>query len=314
MKQVTALVSAVIATAFTVELASFDSNAEEIKKIVFVAGPQSHGYGAHEHYAGCRLLAKWLDESGLAVETSVYKDGWPSDPAAFEGADAIVVFSDGGGGHPMRPHMDQVAPLVEQGVGMAMLHYAVEIPPGEEGDLLKEWIGGYFETHWSVNPHWVAEFTEFPDHPVANGLRPFEINDEWYYHMRFVDDMEGVTPILTAIPPDSTRERPDGPHSNNPTVRARVGEPEHVAWVYERPDGGRGFGFTGGHWQWTWAQPEFRTVVLNAIVWTAGLDVPEGGTPSTTPTLEELEANQDYPQPDDFDRERIQRMIDEWNP
>ena len=72
-------------------------------------------------------------------------------------------------------------------------------------------------------------------------------------------------------------------------------------------------GFTGGHWHWSWACDPFRTVVLNGIVWTAGLDVPEGGVPSKTPTVEELEKNQDYEQPANFDRERVRRQIDEWN-
>ena len=67
--------------------------------------------------------------------------------------------------------------------------------------------------------------------------------------------------------------------------------PEHVAWAYERPDGGRGFGFTGGHWHWNWASDSFRKVVLNGIAWTAGLDVPPDGVPSKTPTYEELEVN-----------------------
>ncbi|NIP84607.1 MAG: dehydrogenase, partial [Planctomycetales bacterium] len=144
---------------------------------------------------------------------------------------------------------------------------------------MKQWIGGYFETFWSVNPHWKARFDQFPDHPVANGLKPFFMDDEWYYHMRFVDEMDGVTPILSAVPPDSTRQRPDGSHSGNPTVRARKGMPEHVAWVRVRPDGGRGFGFTGCHWHWSWACDSFRTAVLNGIAWTAGLKVPPGGVP-----------------------------------
>ena len=40
-------------------------------------------------------------------------------------------------------------------------------------------------------------------------------------------------------------------HSGNPHVRARMGMPEHVAWAYERPGGGRSFGFTGGRCR-TW--------------------------------------------------------------
>ena len=292
---------------------SSPTSSNSTKKVVLIAGGPSHGYAGHEHYAGCRLLADRLDASGLPVKTVVHR-GWPKEDGAFDGADAIVIFSNGGGGHPIMPHLDQAEKLMKQGVGLVCLHYAVEVPKGRAGDLLKHWTGGTFETHWSVNPFWTAEFTKFPDHPVSRGVRPFAVHDEWYYHMRFVDDMEGVTPILTAVPPDATRERSDGPHSGNPTVRARKGMPEHVLWVRKRPDGGRGMGFTGGHYHWLWACDGFRTVVLNGIAWTAGLDVPEGGVPSKRPTLEELEKNQDYGQPADFDRERIRRQIEEWNP
>lgn len=282
------------------------------KRIVFVAGRASHGYGGHEHYAGCMLLAKCLGELPN-VECKVYKDGWPKDSKALEGADAIVLFSDGGGGNPIIPHLDEVAPLMKKGVGLACLHYAVEAPKGKAGDALLEWTGGYFETHWSVNPHWKAEFTKFPDHPVARGVKPFAIDDEWYYHMRFPEGMKNVTPILSAVPPDATRERPDGPHSGNPTVRSRKGMAEHLLWVIERPDGGRGMGFTGGHWHWNWACDSFRTAVLNGIAWTAKIDVPPGGIPSKTPTWEELEANQDFPQPANFNRAEWEKKIAEWN-
>lgn len=298
-----------------IRLKRLDQDAK--KKIVLVAGPPSHGYGGHEHNAGCLLLAKWLNEAMPDVEAVVHQNGWPEDPAAFDGAAAIAIFCDGGGRHVVMGHLEQVDQLVKQGVGLACLHYGVEIPKGEPGDYLLSWIGGYFETDWSVNPHWSAKFDTFPDHPVARGLEPFESDDEWYYHMRFPENMKGVTPILTAVPPDSTRERPDGPHSNNPTVRARKGMPEHLAWVYERADGGRGFGFTGGHWQWNWAQDSFRTVVLNGIAWAAGLEVPPGGVPSKTPTMEELEADQDFPKPGPdarrpFDRQKWVDLLETW--
>ena len=197
--------------------------------------------------------------------------------------------------------------LMKRGVGLVCLHYAVDVPKGKPGDLLKNWIGGCFETFWSVNPFWNAEFKQFPNHPIARGVKPFAIVDEWYYHMRFVDDMEGVTPILTAVPPDETRRGLDGAYSGNPTVRSQKGRAEHVAWARVRPDGGRGFGFTGGHWHWNWANDNFRTVVLNGIAWAAKLDIPPGGVPSKTPTLEALEANQDKPQPKDFDRRKSER-------
>ncbi len=283
------------------------------KKIVLIAGPRSHGYGGHEHNAGMLLLEKALNENMPQVLATTYLNGWPKDPTALDNADAIAVFCDGGGGHVVMTHLEKVDKLAKKGVGIAMLHYAVEVPKGKAGDYMLDWTGGYFETFWSVNPHFKAEFKELPEHPITRGVEPFAIDDEWYYHMRFREDMENVTPILTTVPPDSTRRKGNNAHGANPHVRARMGMPEHVAWAYDRPDGGRGFGFTGGHWHWNWAHDDFRTLVLNALVWVTGADVPRGGIPSRTPTVEELEANQDYPKSNRWNRQKIKQMIAEWN-
>ncbi|MFO0868013.1 MAG: PVC-type heme-binding CxxCH protein [Pirellulales bacterium] len=281
------------------------------RKVLFVAGKPSHGYGAHEHYAGCVLLAKALNASNCNIQADVVRNGWPEDAKVFDGVSAIVMYSDGGGGHMVNPHLKQVDELARRGIGIACLHYAVEVPKGESGDRFLDWIGGYFEMNWSVNPHWTAKFTKFPDHPVCRGVKPFEINDEWYYHMRFRPDMAGVTPILTDLPPDSTLSRPDGPHSGNPHVRAAVSrkEPQHVAWVAERAGGGRGFGFTGGHDHWNWGDPNFRKLVLNAIVWVAQGDVPPQGVEDAAVTLEQLEQNQDYAPPANFNRDQIRQRL-----
>jgi type 1 glutamine amidotransferase len=282
------------------------------KKIVLVAGPRSHGYASHEHNAGCRLLAKCLNENVPGVEAVVCLNGWPKDPAVLKDAAAIVLYMDGGPGHPLNEHLAEIGALMDKGVGLACLHWATEVRDEPEGKRMLDWIGGYYGLYWSVNPFWTAEFKTLPEHPITRGVAPFAIEDEWYYHMRFRKDMEGVTPILTAIPPDSTREGPDGSRSGNAEVRARKGMPEHVAWARQRPDGGRGFGFTGGHFHWNWANDNYRKLVLNAIVWVAGLEVPAGGVCSRTPTFEELEAGQDYPQPKDFDRQAVKRLLESW--
>jgi hypothetical protein len=133
-----------------------------------------------------------------------------------------------------------------------------------------------------------------PTHPITRGVQPFETHDEWYYHMQFREGMKAVVPILTALPPASSLERPDGPHQNNPHVRAAVldrKEPQHVAWAVERADGGRGFGFTGGHWHWNWGHPMQRKLILNAIAWAAKAEVPAAGIETPRVTLEQLEEN-----------------------
>ena len=263
----------------------------ENKRIVLVSGKKSHGGGAHEHPAGCELFADLLNKHVKGVD-AVAQIGWPEDPKVFDGAAAIVTYSDGGAGHIIIPHLDEVAKIAKKGVGIMMMHYAVEVPQGKPGDCFLDWIGGYFEMHWSVNPHWVAEFTSYPKHPVNSGLKPFSMSDEWYFHMRFRENMKGVTPLLSAIAPESTMERPDGPHSGNPTVRKAVAnkEPQHLAWCVEREDGGRGLGFTGGHYHNNWANEDLRKFILNAIVWTAKIDVPEGGISTPTPTQQELDS------------------------
>ncbi|WP_153557609.1 DUF1080 domain-containing protein [Roseimaritima sediminicola] len=271
------------------------------KKIAFLAGRPSHGYGAHEHYAGSMLLAQSIKSAMPGYEVEVFREGWPADGVeALADADSVVVYCDGGRRHLLNDHLKEFGQLMDQGVGLVCIHYAVETVKGEPGDKFLDWMGGYFEPHWSVNPHWVARFENFPDHPITRGVKPFAINDEWYYHMRFRDSMQGVTPILSDVPPEDTLRRPDGPHSGNPAVRKAVAQrqPQHVAWAATREDGGRGFGFTGGHFHWNWGDENFRKVVLNAIVWTAHGEVPEGGVRTSELTQEELEANQDEPKPD----------------
>ena len=203
--------------------------------------------------------------------------------------------------------------LSDKGVGCVCIHYGVEVPKGDAGDNFLKWIGGYFETHWSVNPHWTAEFAELPKHEITEGVKPFKANDEWYYHMRFREEMKGVTPLLSALPPKETLTRRDGPHSGNPHVRKAVLEdkaPQHVAWCSENENGSRGFGFTGGHNHWNWGNDNNRKLVLNAIVWCAKGTVPEGGVGSKKVTLEDLEKNQDFTQPKNFKRDDIKKRFE----
>ena len=288
------------------------------KKALLLAGTPSHGFGAHDHLAGCSLLAKLLNASGLPIEAAVHSlktDGWPSDEK-LAAADTIVIYSDGGQHHPFNAHLDQLNALAAKGKGIVCIHYGVETTAGPNGDAFLNWIGGFFEPHWSVNPHWIAHYTKLPDHATTHGVKPFSTNDEWYYHMRFREKMDGVTPILTDLPPKESLSRADGPHSGNPEVRKAVlerKEPQHMAWARVRPDGGRGFGTSGGHVHWNWGNDQFRKLILNAIVWTAGTDVPADGVPAGKVTVDDLLQNHDEPIPADFNKAMIQAMLDQWN-
>jgi hypothetical protein len=267
------------------------------KNILLVAGRQSHGPGDHEFNAGMLLLQKCL--AGVpGLKTEFIRSGGPISDDQFKNADAIIVYSDGQseGAHPaLNPaNMERFGAFAARGGGIGFVHYAVEpMDPKGRPEFLR-WIGGYFEVDYSVNPHWTAEFKPFPNHPIMRGVKPFAVRDEWYFNMRFVDDMKGVTPLLVAVPPADTMARKDGKHEGNPHVREKVarGEAMTLSWAFDRPSGGRGFGFTGGHSHQNWGNDDFRKLVLNATLWLAKMDVPANGVSSSV-SADDLAANLD---------------------
>ncbi|TWU51760.1 ThuA domain-containing protein [Rubripirellula reticaptiva] len=282
----------------------------ETKTIVLMAGKPSHPPRMHEFNAGVQLLADSLTEvDGIQVE--VITNGWPVDESVLENADAIVFYMDGGGRHEVVQEngrrMKLVDKLAKKGVGLGFMHYGVEILKEDASAEFKRWIGGHYENMHSCNPIWEPYFAVLPDHPITNGVKPFKANDEWYFNMRFVDDITGnepaeiegmkFQPILVATPSDTVRNgpyvHPKGPYQH---IQASQGRAEAMMWTVERPDGGRGFGFTGGHFHDNWGNENYRKVVLNALLWAVKAEVPENGVESSV-TQEQLDANLDPKKP-----------------
>ncbi len=248
--------------------------------ILFIAGEPSHGPGEHRFPDGCALLAEALNASGLPLRAEV-SNGWPAD-AVFAAATTVVLYSDGLENHVAEGKVPALRRHVGARKGLAVLHFALEPSRGELSDFLLEAIGGRFEEGWSVNPLWKMEQPKLARHAVTRGVTAFAIDDEWYYHLRF---RAGVTPVLQAVPPENSLGQ-DGPRSGNPAVRAALakGEPQTLGWVFEG-SGARTFGFTGGHYHRNWANDDFRKLVLNGIVWAAGIEVPAQGVSSIVSPL-----------------------------
>ena len=140
---------------------------------------------------------------------------------------------------------------------------------------------------------WSPDYKNFPDHPVTRGVKPFSVVDEWYFNMRWAEDTKSVTHILVDRPSDQVRNGPyvypKGPYQH---IQGATGRSETMMWTFERPDGGRGFGFTGGHKHKNWGDDNFRKVVLNALVWIAKAEVPANGVESAV-SQEDLQRNLD---------------------
>jgi len=275
------LVSSGAAERDVFDYAAQRSAPDSVTKIVFIGDAGTHGpRGNHEFVAGFILMARALHEAYPNVHAVVHSSkNWPKD---LSHADAIIV----GLNHGERAGKDpEIGKATARGAGFMAVHFGVEVKIGLAGRNYLNWMGGYFELGWSVNPWWEPEFKAFSDHPTARGLKPFTLRDEWYYHMRFANDMKGVTPILSAVAPVKTVAEKKSGRGGNPDVFKAVsaGEAQHMAWAYDRPTGGRGFGFTGMHLHENHRDDSFRTCLLNGAAWVAKLEIPKQGVPSKTP-------------------------------
>jgi type 1 glutamine amidotransferase len=181
-----------------------------------------------------------------------------------------------------RAILDDLDALAQRGVGIVCLHYAVGLRAEDvshTGDHpLLRWIGGYFanrgcphhESFARIFPQSVIE-PAAPQHPVCRGWKAFAIHDEPYFNNYF------------------------GPHGNQPAANVTVlaasqlppdnPKREPVAWCVERADGGRGFGIVMPHFYKNWSHDDLRRLILNAIVWTAQLEVPADGVQTALPDL-----------------------------
>lgn len=282
-------VAAIVPTVFTANVSAKPPATP--KKIVLIAGPKSHGpvgNGIHDYGWSVQLLKVMLHHSNIKdkVRVEVHLDGWPRDPRTLEAADTIMIISDGrdGNQYAEAPHLaspERVRFLERQmkrGCGFLTFHFST-FAPDQYAEQMLTWSGGYFDWETDGKRQWYSaiQTTEAevklgtPDHPVLRGVKPFKMKEEFYYNIRFKPKDDSLRP-LWIVPALKGRE-PDG----------RI-----VAWARERDDGGRGFGTTCGHFYDNWKHDDFRQMILNAIAWTAKVDVPTGGVESRFFTHDEI--------------------------
>ena len=244
--------------------------------IVFLGGCKTHAPGAHEHLRGAQLLKQCLDTAtGIPrPPTRIYLDAWPADPAAWDDAATIVLTWEGwnlhlvNARHPDR--LQQLDQLMKRGVGLVCFHAATAVEKNVESYYL-DWVGGNKSPDYSLHPmaRGIDVALADPEHAICRGVRPMRFpEEEFYCKILFRPADQRVRPILTALLPP---ERP---------------EKQIIGWAIERADGGRAFACTGPHYHASWQNEDFRRLALNAILWTAKVDVPGGGVQSTVSPLD----------------------------
>lgn len=240
----------------------------ELVRIVVIAGTvkDTDTVGHHDYRAGC-LLTAFLLEQTADVRVTTVDDGWPPDEAVFDTARSLVFYTGGLDKHAFLQSAQRIARLqraIDRGVGIVMIHQAVRYPHALAARATS-WIGGVHLPGRSRRGHWSTHHASFPPHPVTSGVQPWRICDGWLNHIQFVDGMRGVTPLLW-----SSRA-----HGGAETG----GAADVVSWTYDRPDGGRSFCFTGLDAHSAWSVPGVRQLVVNGILWSAGVSVPAHGAP-----------------------------------
>jgi type 1 glutamine amidotransferase len=233
------------------------------KKLLLIGqGPDGHPPATHEYVPGLAVLAKCLrGVPGLEVTTARADGLWKEGPDLLGRADGAVLFLAEGAkwvaAEPQRQKAFEA--LAARGGGLVGLHWAIGTRDAKPIDGFLRLLGG---CHGGRDRKYAVLEADVqvldPEHPVTTGIRPFRVKDEFYYRLKFVPPAASVRPLLGV---------------------AIDGRTETVAWAWERPDGGRSFGFSGLHFHANWGRPEYRRLAAQAVLWTLKLPVPKEGLP-----------------------------------
>jgi quercetin dioxygenase-like cupin family protein/type 1 glutamine amidotransferase len=255
---------------------------------IVLIGGDKQGYPRTEHdypdgiLAIERLIKGSPQFQALNPTVKSFPTGFPSDLSQIADADVVLLYfgmdyrtmSDVLDNEPRR---EAIARLMAKGAGLIALHQASTVPDRNSLVPMADWLGavrfGMADRTTEIAQIRIAGAGKSP---VANGLKPFEYLDEFYPTLTF-STTDKITPILTAKVHIQTRD-------NKPVFEDPAAD-HVIAWTAERPNGGRSFGFTSGHYLLTFDQPEIRTMLLNAILWTAKRDVPAAGATTNAPTM-----------------------------
>jgi len=233
--------------------------AESKPKRLLIVGqsPDGHPPRTHEFMAGAQVTAELL-KPYKEIHAAVVKadEPWSDGPKLIDQADGIVMWVTQGA-QWMQTDAERHAALKRlagRGGAIVALHWSVGAKDAKyiEGqlDLLGATRGGP-QRKYLVLPTELKRVV--PEHPILSGIGDIKVYDEIYYAL---DRVPGIQPLFTA----------------------RIeGKDEMAAWSWERPDGGRSFGFVGLHFHANWQLPEYRRFVVQGILWSLKIPIPASG-------------------------------------
>jgi type 1 glutamine amidotransferase len=236
--------------------------AAPVKLLLVGSGPDGHPAQTHEYMAGLKVLAKCLkDVPGLEITTVRADEPWKEGPELMARADGVVLFLSEGArwmNHDPK-RREALAKVAARGGGLVVLHWAMGTKDAKNIDSCLKLLGG---CHGGPDRKYKVLETDAAiadrKHPITTGIKDFRVRDEFYYRLKFIKAEKGVHPLLQV------------------TIE---GQRETVAWSWDRPDGGRSFGFSGLHFHDNWRLQAYRRLVAQGVLWTLKKPIPKDGLP-----------------------------------
>ncbi len=229
---------------------------QRVAKILLIGKKPDHPFGSHMYMHTQTMLARCLQKTE-SVET-VVSDGWPEDPAILSDVNTIVVYSSPAAEFLLDgPGSGSLHQMMKNGVGLVTIHWASSVYEKNLERLGERWmdyLGGTWVSNYGLSTDTSVLKQLVPGHPICRGWKEYELHDEYYLK----PVIKAATPLLQV----STK-----------------GEPVIVGWGYERPDSGRAYATTLGHFYRNFQIEAFRRTIVNAILWTAHVEVPPNGAP-----------------------------------
>jgi hypothetical protein len=251
----------VIATSFAALEAPCRADEPPPKRLLLLGqGPDGHPGATHEYLAGQKILAQCLEQSpGLTVEVVRADEPWTEGPELLAKADGAVLFLTEGAkwvqNDPRR--LDAFARLAARGGALAGLHWGIGTKDEAPIENYLKLLGG---CHGGLDRRFVVVDETLtpaePKHPITTGLEPLRVHDEFYFRLKLASGKHPVQPLVT-VPIE--------------------GRDETVAWAWDRPDGGRSFGFSGLHFHENWRHMFYRRLVVQGVLWSLHLPIPAEG-------------------------------------
>ncbi len=196
-----------------------------------------------------RIVQQMLSKiPGLEIELINADSPWPEGPELLAKADGVVLFVSEGA-HWVREdprRREAFARLAQRGGGLSVLHWGMGT---RDAANIADFVRLFGGCHGGPDRRYkvVDVHCEFATHPVTEGIKPFDVHEEFYFKLKLPQAAKGLTPLLQVN---------------------IEGSDETVCWAWNRPEQGRSFGFSGLHFHENWSVAQYRRLVAQGILWT----------------------------------------------